>query len=531
MDYNALGQPTRLALGNGRTTTYEYEPDSFRLARLTTDGGLQDLSYRYDAAGNVVAFFDGVAGLDLSYEYDFLDRLVGVGGTYTRTYAYDLVGNLTNKAGITQFYADPAHVHAVTGRSDGKSYAYDPNGNMTNRAGQALTWDAQNRLTEVVSGTTTVRFAYDGQGQRVKKEVVGGETTIYIGPHLEKNVTTGQVTAYYYANGRPVAMRQGGAVYYLHGDHLGSIGVVSDESGQEVGRASYYPFGELYTGTGALPTDRLFTGQRLDETGLYQMGARWYDFQIGRWLSADTIIPEPWNPQSLNRYSYVGNNSLRFVDPTGYARLWALLSPPPPTVTPPPPVATPSPKPVPTPPVGGTPTVQELQEREKERMLREISTTYWGAEAVQYAQSHGWDIRLEQAPEGSAGFTKPWPWKDVIVEPRNTHEATRGRLIHELMHVWLYRGTFVDSIEQEYVCDFYTAVIQLHLGSLSRQAAGEWFGGNDEYITIEERYEDLQTLSVWHSKLPVEQPTGLKVVWYAVIQGLGYLRGEMNQRP
>ncbi len=61
----------------------------------------------YDAAGNVVAFFDGVAGLNLSYEYDLLDRLVAVGGTYTRTYAYDPPGNLTNKTGLAQSYADP----------------------------------------------------------------------------------------------------------------------------------------------------------------------------------------------------------------------------------------------------------------------------------------------------------------------------------------------------------------------------------------------------------------------------------------
>ena len=55
-------------------------------------------------------------------------------------------------------------------------------------------------------------------------------------------------------------------------------------------------------------TDYRFTGQRQDGTGLYQMGARWYDPAIGRWLQPDTIVPDPGNPQSLNRYSYVLNN-------------------------------------------------------------------------------------------------------------------------------------------------------------------------------------------------------------------------------
>jgi hypothetical protein len=48
------------------------------------------------------------------------------------------------------------------------------------------------------------------------------------------------------------------------------------------------------------------------------MGARWYDAQLGRWISADTIVPDPVNPQSLNRYSYVNNNPIKYIDPTGH---------------------------------------------------------------------------------------------------------------------------------------------------------------------------------------------------------------------
>jgi RHS repeat-associated protein len=59
-------------------------------------------------------------------------------------------------------------------------------------------------------------------------------------------------------------------------------------------------------------------GQRLDSTGLYYYGARYYDPIIGRFISADTIVPSPANPQSLNRYSYCLNNPLKYVDPTGH---------------------------------------------------------------------------------------------------------------------------------------------------------------------------------------------------------------------
>jgi len=47
-------------------------------------------------------------------------------------------------------------------------------------------------------------------------------------------------------------------------------------------------------------------------------GARYYDPALGMFLSPDTVVPEPGNPQSLNRYAYVLNNPLRYTDPTGY---------------------------------------------------------------------------------------------------------------------------------------------------------------------------------------------------------------------
>ncbi len=61
-----------------------------------------------------------------------------------------------------------------------------------------------------------------------------------------------------------------------------------------------------------------FTGQRLDGTGLYYYGARYYDPNIGRFISADSIVPDPMNPQSLNRYSYCLNNPLKYTDPSGH---------------------------------------------------------------------------------------------------------------------------------------------------------------------------------------------------------------------
>ncbi len=68
-----------------------------------------------------------------------------------------------------------------------------------------------------------------------------------------------------------------------------------------------------------MPTDYQFTGQKKDTgTGLYYYGARYYDPVTGRFVSADTIVPSSGNPQSLNRYSYVYNNPVKYTDPTGH---------------------------------------------------------------------------------------------------------------------------------------------------------------------------------------------------------------------
>jgi RHS repeat-associated protein len=87
----------------------------------------------------------------------------------------------------------------------------------------------------------------------------------------------------------------------------------------------YYPYGEPRDGySSALPTDHTFTGQISDGllgdggTGLMYYGARYYDPQVGRFAAADTIVPNPSNPQDLNRYAYVSNNPVNGVDPSGH---------------------------------------------------------------------------------------------------------------------------------------------------------------------------------------------------------------------
>ena len=131
--------------------------------------------------------------------------------------------------------------------------------------------------------------------------------------------------SYYHAAGRRVALRvQDGTtgadqVHYLFADHLGSSSVSYRSDGGQTVTQRYYPWGTVRSGSGnALPTGYTFTGQLDTGVGLMYYGARLYDAALARFIQPDTIVPEPGNPQALNRYSYVLNNPLRYTDPTGH---------------------------------------------------------------------------------------------------------------------------------------------------------------------------------------------------------------------
>ncbi len=160
---------------------------------------------------------------------------------------------------------------------------------------------------------------YDGMGSRVKKSVDSGSGAVdayYIGDHFE--VKGGMARKYIFAGNLRITQIVGGTLSYFHKDHLRSSTVMTDSSGSAIETTSYMPFGSVRSHSGTDTSDYRFTDQELDaENGLYNYNARLYDPFIGRFISPDTIVPEPYNPQSLNRDSYCFNNPLIYVDPSG----------------------------------------------------------------------------------------------------------------------------------------------------------------------------------------------------------------------
>jgi len=149
------------------------------------------------------------------------------------------------------------------------------------------------------------RYAYDADGQRVTRST-GGVTWLSLGGGMwEERLEASAagpggwvVRQVYMLQGRAVAQQEDtpGAInspsglVYLHGDHLGSVAVATDNVRRALARQDYTPWGEARGGD-ITQTTLDFTGQRKDSTGLLYYGARYYDPARGQFLSADSIVP------------------------------------------------------------------------------------------------------------------------------------------------------------------------------------------------------------------------------------------------
>jgi RHS repeat-associated protein len=328
--YNYLGQMTEINLGNPGVlkTTFgyygtggSYDTTGGYYGRLweiktTKQPGdtpvLQDVKYTWDSASNLSQRQNLVTSETATFTYDTRDRILTASGPFSESYTYNNIGNIISKNGITYAYGSKPHAVTSVGSTN---YDYDYNGNMTEGDGRTIVWDVENRPVSITKAGVTTTFVYDGDGNRVK-QTVGDVITTYVNKFYEKTGT--EITTNYYLGSKLISVRKGTTLSYILQDHLGSTSVTADSSGAVASTIAYLPFGSTRSSTGTSPTDKLFTGQRLDSTGLYYYGARYYDPQIGRFISPDTVVQDYSNPQALNRYSYCVNNPLKYIDPTGH---------------------------------------------------------------------------------------------------------------------------------------------------------------------------------------------------------------------
>lgn len=341
MARNARGVVTTETFRGGTTTSYEINPRNGRTTSITTtnpaqEKPLQALSYRYDFNGNVIERTDAIKGVTEKLGYDKLDRLekssVCKTACVDRTLKYDTIGNVLAKWDIGEYTYDSSRPHAVI-KAGATTYAYDAVGNQIARNGELRKFNALNKLASVAnSGGTPTTFDYDAFGRRLRSSS-GSASSLHIGDVFERSQKAGELTDRYSVKvgARSVALltRSKGSVdaQFIHNDALGSADVVSNKEGKVVADPTFDVFGQSVLGDWGGPpvslTDSIendgYTGHRHDAAlGLIDMGGRHYDPALARFLQADRFVQAPLRSQSYNRYSYVFNNPLRYVDPSGY---------------------------------------------------------------------------------------------------------------------------------------------------------------------------------------------------------------------
>jgi RHS repeat-associated protein len=207
-------------------------------------------------------------------------------------------------------------------------FEYDKNGNLTRKTQNGTditthTFDYENRLRRIdYPDQTYSEYKYDPSGRRIQVRLRDGNIRRYyydrhdlLAAYDESN---NFLAAGVYGPGIDQAVsvfRRDGNNYYYHSDALGSIYQMTNWAQDIVKNYDYSAFGKIISESGSLPFDNpiTYTGREYDDSGLYYYRARYYDAEIGRFLSRDPYEAER-NP---NLYIYVQNNPQRYRDPSG----------------------------------------------------------------------------------------------------------------------------------------------------------------------------------------------------------------------
>ncbi len=237
-------------------------------------------------------------------------------GTANETYAFDVVGNRTSSHLSASYNYQPFNRMSATAS---KTMSYDANGNMTSKndvsGSWTYSWDYENRMTSTTNGTNSVSYAYDALGRRVKRTESANITKFtYDGLDVVLDDDNGVLTKYQNGLGidNKLKLTSGGVSKYFLQDHLGSTVGLADSSGNLSSSASYDSFGNS---TNNLTTRYQYTGREKDElTGLMYYRARWYDANLGRFISEDPI---GFAGGDVNLFGYVQNNPNLWKDPSG----------------------------------------------------------------------------------------------------------------------------------------------------------------------------------------------------------------------
>src|SRR3989339_23812 len=199
---------------------------------------------------------------------------------------------------------------------------YDANGNLLTNGDKRYVYDGFNRLAEVfINETIKEKYWYDPDGNRLLKVEFhtdgSNTTTFYIDNSFVRimNASGTYDEVYYYDEYDLIAKEDAEGKKFYHPDHLGSTTLVTNEQGNILEETVYDPYGAVQEGE----NERYdYEGKETDFSGLQYFGARYYDpNKIFRWTQPDSLLPDVYDPQQLNRYSFERNNPYKNKDPDG----------------------------------------------------------------------------------------------------------------------------------------------------------------------------------------------------------------------
>jgi RHS repeat-associated protein len=319
--------PTQINLGSSDSDAYTFDPNSNRMTKYTFAVNGQSVvgTVTWNAIGTLETlavtdpFYSG-GNQTCNYTHDDVSRIgsANCGSPWAQTFSYDAFGNVS-KSGTISFQPTYSYLTNRMTQIGSSTPTYDANGNILTDTAHTYVWDANGRPVTVDGVTLT----YDALGRMVEQDKSGVYSEIAYSPTSGKlALMNGQslTKAFVPLSGGAVAVyNSSGLAYYRHSDWLGSSRFASTPARALYFDGAYAPFGENYAQTGT--TDLSFTGMNQDTVAnLFDFPAREYNAIHGRWPSPDPAgisSVHMKDPQTWNRYAYVGNRPLSSIDPTG----------------------------------------------------------------------------------------------------------------------------------------------------------------------------------------------------------------------
>jgi len=357
-EYDALGRVIRTHnhFSDTNTSTQEYTYVSGKEAGVTTNlvasvrEGNRAESYTYDACGNVETMVERSADgseRKIRYYYDALNQLVREDNqkqNQTICYTYDVGGNMVRRDEYR--YTENPVITEAPRKSDtfeyqtggwrdqlrfynGQAITYDAMGNPIQYRGMQMEWEQGHQLKHITGVGLDMYCRYNDSGKRIRKTVNGVTTDFYLDGSailMQTSSDGSRIDFFYDDKGNVFAMKYQNEMYFYRKNLFGDILGILDSHGTELVKYEYNSWGKLlnltdYSSNGLGRRNPFrFKGYYYDEElGMYYLNSRYYDPEVGRFISPDTtdILEVQDDLYDKNLYAYCDNNPVMRIDSSG----------------------------------------------------------------------------------------------------------------------------------------------------------------------------------------------------------------------